>query len=149
MNLESVGTLKAILPSPVCPIESPVKPLGEPGIHSYHWQFPEYGYVQGQGPVHVVRQNYIRLGLSELNLPARVPRFQGPLTREQQKVLVGLWFPVVFKWFVLFCFFNFVLFWFGGGVFVLWPRVWLYRTYISWLEHACSYVHVCACKALL
>lgn len=120
MNLESVGTLKAILPSRVCPIKSPLKPLGEPGVHSCHWQFPEYGYVQGQGPVHVVRQNYIRLGLSELNLPARVPRFQGPLTREQQKVLVGRWFPVVFKWFVLFCF-NFVLFWFlvffGGGCF--------------------------------
>lgn len=67
----------------------------------------------------------------------------------------------LFKWFVLgflfvfgfLCFLFFFFFWlFWGGlffVFVLWPRVWLYRTYISWLEHACMYVHVYARKALL
>lgn len=77
---------------------------------------------KGRGPVIIVRQNYIRLDPKEPNLPAWVPRFQGPLTREQQKVLIGHGFPVLFSsgllmfWvFLFFCFF-FVFVW-GEGVF--------------------------------
>lgn len=45
-----------------------------------------------------VRQNYIRPGPNEPNFPAWVPRrFQGPLTREQQKALLGHEFPGSFS----------------------------------------------------
>ena len=77
---------------------------------------------KGRGPVIIVRQNYIRLDPKEPNLPAWVPRFQGPLTREQQKVLIGHGFPVLFSsgllMFWVFCFFVFFfVFVWGEGVF--------------------------------
>ena len=42
VNFESVGALKAFSLAEPCPIENPVNPFGEPGVHSHHWQFPEY-----------------------------------------------------------------------------------------------------------
>lgn len=52
----------------------------------------------GQEASHCVRQNYIRPDPNEPDLPAWVPKqIQGPLTRKQQKVLLGHGFPGLFS----------------------------------------------------
>lgn len=102
---------------------------------------------KGRGPVIIVRQNYIRLDPNEPNLPAWVPRSQGPLTREQQKVLVGHGFPVLFSSGLLMFWGFLFLFLFccclGGGLFLFCGPECGYIEHISpgWNMHAC----MCMC----
>lgn len=87
----------------------------------------------GQEASHCARQNYIRPDPNEPDLPAWVTKqIQGPLTRKQQKVLLGHGFPGLFSnIFVCMCV-------------CVWPRMCLYRT--CFLVGPC--MHVRACKAL-
>lgn len=81
----------------------------------------------GQEASHCARQNYIRPDPNEPDLPAWVHKqIQGPLTRKQQKVLLGHGFPGLFSnIFVCVC--------------VCGPEC-VCIEHVSWLDHACMCV---------
>lgn len=74
-------------------------------------------------------------------------RFQGPLTRNQHKVLVGRGFPVPFSsgFFLYFCFLGWGFFFFFFGYLVFCGPECGYIEHISpgWNMHACMCMCVC------